>query len=420
MRKLFILGFFVLSLFAVVSCGKKIQDGPVSVGLIPLTATPTYTPDVNFTLRVHQEETPVQDLEVKLMHTGFGATMTSKTGADGAAYFKVNSSGPWVAIADTFKGFKSQTFAVEPMSNTFFSVNYGIPYLRMDLISGNESLGIAPSTLVYKVTYHTKFERPEEIRIDKKNMFSYSVSDPNTVSKEGDFVTCTINIPKSFEAFYEDRYLNFKAIGNECPGISVFSNERVLTKDWKFNVTVGLHYMQVYAFDDNNRHIVYYAGIKSINASNSYKIPFHGEVKCRIIGARNIGADGTGVFESWGNCVPDYTHFGCFLAVGKIRTSAGLDNNNLSGNNHGEVTVHFYDDKYLSVTRTVKTGSDWVWGKTCAYWCCTSAPLNGVSRVYEYCRRDLKLPFGICQYFWDKPVTADAKREKSGYVNVTR
>ncbi|HRU39845.1 MAG TPA: hypothetical protein P5511_08215, partial [Candidatus Goldiibacteriota bacterium] len=332
----------------------------------------------------------------------------------------VNSGGSWVALVDTFKGFKAQTFAVEPLSNTFFSVNYGIPWLRMDLISGSESVGIAPSTLVYKVTYHTKFERPDSVKIDKAVMIPHSFSSPNIVSKDGDFVTCTVNLPKSFEAYYENKYLNFKAISNEVPGMTVVSNERVLTKNWMFNVTLGLHYMQVYAYDENNRKIVYYAGIKSVNAANSFNIPFSGEIKCRITGARNIGSDGTGVFVSYGNCLPSYTNFGCFLAAGRINTSAGLYENNLRDDNNGEVTVYFSDDNYLSVTRTVRTGESWVWGKTCTWWCCTPDPIEGVSRAYEYCKQDLKLPFGLCFYLWDKLVTADAKREKSGYINVTR
>ncbi len=105
--------FCVFIVFVVVACGRKIQNGPVSAGLIPLTAAPTLTPDVNFTVYIHQESTPVKNVEVSLLSSDGADKAKSKTGDDGRACFKINRHGGWAASVDSFDGFKAQVFAVE-------------------------------------------------------------------------------------------------------------------------------------------------------------------------------------------------------------------------------------------------------------------------------------------------------------------
>jgi hypothetical protein len=304
-----------------------------------------------------------------------------------------------------------------------FAMNYGIPSLDLELVSGSESVPIAPSAIVYKAVYHTKFEREEEIQLNVPKEFEIGFPPINRVRNENDEIICTINIPNSFEEYnIAYKYLSISANCNDVNGNNTFSMKRTLTKDWIFNVTVDLSYMQVYAYDDNNRNISYYAGISSFFAGNSYNIPFNGIVECQIISAKNIGVDGPGVFINYGKCAPSYTNFGCFESLGKINTGAQLDNNNLRDDNNGEVVVWFHDAPtgYLSVTRTFKTEASWAWGQTCSWWCCTTAPSTGVSRQNEACMQGLVLPFGACWYFWDHPATADAKRKKSGFINITR
>jgi hypothetical protein len=168
-KKWVFLLFVVLSLFALISCGKNSPTGLAGAGKVKLTETPTPTPDVNFTVYIHQEATAVYNVQLTIRSMVTGATMTAKTNASGLGGFEVHSGGQWNLQVDGFNGFKTQAFTVEPLTNTFYAVNYGIPSLDLELVSGSETIGIAPSTLVYKVTYHTRFEREGQVMLERPN-----------------------------------------------------------------------------------------------------------------------------------------------------------------------------------------------------------------------------------------------------------
>jgi len=420
-KKWVFLLFVVLSLFALISCGKNSPTGLAGAGKVKLTETPTPTPDVNFTVYIHQEATAVYNVQLTIRSMVTGATMTAKTNASGLGGFEVHSGGQWNLQVDGFNGFKTQAFTVEPLTNTFYAVNYGIPSLDLELVSGSETIGIAPSTLVYKVTYHTRFEREGQVMLERPNSVDMKYAASYTVKNEGDFVTCILNIPKSFEEYNNGGKLyKFKASCVPNNGENTISDDRTWTKDWIFNVNVNLLYAQVFAYDDNNRRVIYYAGVSGFDADYSYNIPFIKTVRCQILDGDNIGADGSGTTVNAGTCMPWYTNYGCFLSLLKINTNAVFVNNGLQDNNNGRIKVRFYDEGYLDLIREVETGN-WAWSNVCSYWCCTSAPLNGLSRGTNECHsKAYKMPYGMCGYPWDDNQTADAKRIKSGTVNSTQ
>jgi len=402
----------VLAVFFV-SCSKDNASGPVSAGRVKLTATPTFTPDVNFSVYIHQEQTPVDGVNLTMYCAAEGVTLYAATGAEGTGDFEIHSGGQWNLVVDPFNGFKHQYFAVEPLSNTCFAVNYGIPSLDLELVSGSENIPISFNTIIYRVIYHTKFEREETIKMLVPDSIVLAYSAPLTVSNEGDEITCTLNIPKSFEEYGDDKvHLSIKAGCEFDTGNNTQSNERVLAKNWRFNVTANYLYMSVYDYADNYK-TSYYAGIRNIDTSLSYNIPFTGTMKYEAVGGINEGDAGMTGIANPGNCMPSFTSLGCFSALLKIKTDKGHEYAWSHNSNNGRLTVRFYDDGYLDVRRTFSTNNGW--SITCAHWCCTS---RDISRASSSCGNNLQMPCGSCS-LWDHFEVADVCRVRSERVNIT-
>ncbi len=359
---------FVIILTAV-SCSQEKIYGPLGVNKIPLTSTPTCTPDVSYTVYIHQEATPAVSVGVSLYSVDKGVTMTAKTGADGKAGFPVHNGGKWSLLVDSFNGFDSQVFAVEPVSNTSYAVNYGIPTLDMELVSGSENIPVSASTIEYKITYHTKFPKFERIFTSVSNNESTFVFNPQTIRKDGDVSVCTLSIVKSFEGYTEaDKYFRFIVEGIPTAGDSTYADERTLIKDWYFNISVDFMYMAVYDYPDNGHHTSFYAGIRNTNASLSHNIPFGPQLKYAVLDSGNTGSAGMNTPYNGFLSPPAFTGYGSFQALSKIPTSMGWDYTASHPDNNGWITVRFYDDLYLDVSRTFSTTNGW--GVTCADWCC--------------------------------------------------
>jgi len=111
--------FLVFTVFVVNSCKKG--SGLLGPGYVRATPTPTFTPDANFLVYIHQEGTPVIGLKLDLTYNNDqNLKLTAKTDKNGTGSFKVNEYGKWSLLVNSFDDFKSQVFIVEPVSNTFF------------------------------------------------------------------------------------------------------------------------------------------------------------------------------------------------------------------------------------------------------------------------------------------------------------
>lgn len=428
MRKSWVLFLcFAASVFAVVACGKNVHSGLMGAGKVKLTETPTPTPDVNFTVYIHQEKTPVDNINMSIRSMLTGATLTAKTGPDGLAGFEVHSGGQWNLQVDTFNGFKSQGFTVEPLSNTFYAVNYGIPSLDLELVSGSETIGIAPSTIVYKVIYHTYFEREEKVKIDKYGLLNVTYSSPSIVRNEGDSITCTINIPKSYEGYdFENQYLVFRAVCEDYTGKNTESNQRCLTKGWKFNVDVDFHYIQMYDSNDNNRQVIYWAGIRNVDVSKSSGIPFAGSMNYEVLDADNAGTDvKKTLIHPVLNALPDWVGYASYQALIKIPTSGNLVSlgdyrSVFKNNNNGWIKVRFYDNASLGgvfdVTRTFTTEQPW--GQVCLHWSCAYSTVELYRDNYQ-CLYNTNDHYGNC-LFGATVRAADMFRRRVERINITK
>ncbi len=419
----FVLVMVVFAVLLVISCAKNNPNGPLCINKIKLTETPTCTPDVSYTVYIHQEATPAANVILTLTRNEDGIILNGKTGTDGKASFPVHTNGQWTLAVDSFNGFKFQNFQVEPLSNTFYAVNYGIPTLDLQLVSGNETIHVQDSTLVYKAVYHTKFERGETVKIDKDGILYPIYSSPNTVSKEGDNVICTINIPNSFEGYdLEDKYLHFKAVCSYNNVTNTNSNERILTKNWDLTISLDFHYIQLYDFHDNNGNICYYGGINNVHSTLddnvSGYITTNDWLSCEIIDAANVGSDGTGTPQNPGTCMPNFTSYGCYNALVKIPTNSSLNNKNntLRPDNSGWITVRFYDGVKVDVKRTFSITNNWS-DKMCYHWCCTS---RDTTRANSNCISNKMPPLGICTYIWDHFAVADSTMERVQTISITK
>ncbi len=420
MKKVGVVGVMLFVILSAVSCGRKIQNGPVSAGLIPLTATPTHTPDVNYTVYIHQEGTPAVNVDLQMLNVTKGMTATAKTGPDGRAGFELHDYGNWVLNVGSFNGFKAQTFPVDPFSNTIYAVNYGIPSLELQLVSGSELIPVKGMKLVYKAVYHTKFERKTFVFFTLIENVSMVVDYERTVIKEGDFIKCEIEIPKSFEKYPEKgyfrdtniedyRYIRLKA---SCKNLLIDGPEsetRTLEKDWYFNVEADYIYAQIYDYAENFGKIVYYAGISKL-----YKtaiLGYDSEIKCYAIDAANIGNDGTRTPVINGVTMPAFTGYGNFLALAKISTGADNNYGEMRDYNNGWAKVFIYDGVYLSVTRTFK--AETAWSTKCFHWCYASSG-SGITRANKACDNNV-VSFMLIKeknkiFPWDHALLADVYR----------
>jgi hypothetical protein len=418
MKKKNVLLIFVAVLFtvlAVISCGKKNPAGPLSICKIKLTETPTCTPNLSYQVYIHQESTPAVGVGLSLHSADTGENITGTTGTEGTAYFGVHNGGKWNLSVDSFNGFDSQIFSVEPVSNTLCAINYGIPSLDIKLVSGSESIPIWATTVTYVLTYHTKFQRLENIENLAVNITF--TAEPQSVRKEGDTSTCTFNIPNSFEGYNDsDKYLKFNLSGLSTANNRIYSNDLTWTKNWYLKTIVNFDYKQVWDYCDNNGHVSYYGGIvfttKPVLISPGYSTS---QIFYEIVNAENTGSDGSGTYENAGTCMPDYTDAECYNVLLKIPTNSGLDNN-FKNDNNGSVTIRFYDNIYLNVKRIVKTNNNWN-ANICARWCCTS---RDVSRSNYTCRDNMTMPCDSCRAAWDRFRAADLYRDRFATLDLTK
>ena len=447
MKRIFVLSvvIFCIQVFVFLACKKG--SGILAPGYVIPTPTPTFTPDVNYTIYIHQQNTPVQGLKITLKSEN--TSLQSTTDNKGICGFKVNEYGKWILMIDTFDDFSPQSFFVEPTSNTFFAIDYGIPSLELNLVSGKEQIPIASSSITYTVKYHTKFEREKKIFVNSLEGIQQNISYPQTVANDGDELTIRLDIKNSFEGYTRDKkYLDiyaytqgtssnqsliqlpinfpFNSIFNQPSNQSYIkasdkkitkSNVRTLTKDWIFNVTTQYYYMTLFDFQSNDAHVSYYAGIKNTDVSKSYNIPFKGTIKYEVVEFGNKGSGSNTIIKKGlsDTNMPGFTSYGSFNALAKVDTNhdeywAWRD----GMNQNGWLTVRFYDDGDLDVKRTFQTTNGW--GKICYHWCCTT---RDISRSSYTCKWDVSESC-TCVIGWcDKFKTSDITRSRSESINIT-
>lgn len=378
-----VLGCFFVVLTIINSCRKG--SGILGPGYVMPTPTATFTPDINYSVLIHQEGTPVTDLELTLKNET--TILKAKTDKNGIGGFKVNEYGKWSLLVDTFNGFKSQVFVVEPSITTFTSINYGIPSLELNLLSGNEQIPISPNSITYTVKYHTKFEREKRVFINNPEEIISVISNPYTVTNDGDELTIRLDIPKSFEGYTRNKkYLDIYAYTQDIATqqIDTKSNTRALTKNWTLNITVDYYYMTLFDFYNNDGKTCYYAGIKNI-VLNANNIPFSGTVKYDVVEFGNVGSGSNAIIKNGlaDKCMPDFTSYGCFSALAKVKTNndefwAWRDG---MGQN-GWLKIRIYDGNYLDVVRTFSTTESW--SIICFHWQCVTGD-NSPLRKYYAC-----------------------------------
>jgi len=418
---------FLLQTVSITIFSCKKGSGILGPGHLVATPTPTMTPDVNFSVYIHQEGMPVRNLRVELKNEK--NKIISTTNDKGIAGFKVNEHGKWDLLVNSFDDFSNQIFYVEPTTNTFFAVDYGIPTLELNLESGSETIPISPVSITYTVKYHTKFERKKDICIDLPNGISKSISYPYTVAKDGDELTMRLDIGKSFEGYNSrtsnnlQQYFNFYVYASRTATENkiTMSNIRSLTKDWMFNVTVDYYFMTLFAHDIDDAKTCYYAGIRNIDVGKSYKIPFYGMIKCETkeMGIQSATVNMVSNSSNTGNCMPDFTSYGCcqfsygcFDALAKIRTERGEQSSWRDDmETNGYIKVRFYDDAYLDVVREFRTNAGW--SRVYYHWCCTS---KSISRASCTCKDNVS---ESCIAWYDDVKCADITRYRSERINVT-
>jgi len=385
---------------------------------IRLTPTQTATPDASYSVYIHQAATPAASVSVTLYSEERAITLTATTNGSGVAGFKVNNGGKWTLTINSFNGFDSNEFAVDPVGTTNFAVDYGIPSLDLQLVSGSETIPINASKIGYRLTYHTKYPRFEGVVVNVPEGINCSLDLSANMRKEGDYLDFTFTIKNSFENYQTisptASSLTFTATGKSSGTVDINSNVRTLTKDWIFNVDVDFHYMAVYDYNDNGHHTSFYAGIRNIDVSRSTNCKFAGALQYEATDAANEGSAGmnTPVLNTT-NALLKTLGFGEFNVEAKIPTSAGW-NYAASANldNNGWMTVRFHDGASLDVNRTFSTNNGW--GISCSYYDCLY--FGDPSGNTYHC--GTIPPGGACnggEHFEPRYVY----RERTGSINVT-
>jgi hypothetical protein len=419
LRKLFLFSVLVSAvLFTVISCSQK-GSCLTCPSKIKMTPTQTATPDASYSVYVHQAATPAAGVSMQLYSEDTGLTFTAVTDSKGVGGFKVNNGGKWDLTINSFNGFDSREAIVDPVGTTGIAYDYGIPSLELQPVSGSESIPISPSTLEYKIVYHTKYPRLENIVVNLPGSIGSTLQKAVNVRKEGDIIDFTLSINNSFEDYQiispTSSSLTFTATGQADGTADINSNVRTLTKNWIFNVDVQFHYMAVYDYADNGHHMSFYAGIRNIDVSRSTLCQFNGALQYEATDAANAGSAGmnTPVLNTF-NALLKTLGFGEFEVESKIPTSAGWNyaaSSNLD--NNGWMTVRFHDNGYLNVTRTFQTNNGW--GISCSDWDClySGAPGGGTHSCGTI------PPGGACsmgQTFTPRYVY----RERTENINITR
>jgi hypothetical protein len=397
----FVVVLFVIAGMWVTSCTENKPTGMIGPGKIQLTSTPTPTPDVNFSVLIHQEGTPVVGVQITLLCADKAISLKAETNEIGEASFKVNEFGTYTASVDSFDGFKSQVFPVDPIGVTYTAIDYGIPRLELELVEGDELIPLHETQLKYKVTYRTKFERPVTIDSDAKHDFevifmSYVFRNDNDQS---DIVA---TIPKSFEKYnttaildnLERQSYEFIINGNTDKGKKVVSNKRVLIRDWWFTFKGQYQFMTIYDDAEKDYKMCFYAGIKSPGIETLHNMPIdNASLKFETVGAwtdRDLGKGNFLIRD--GKSAPDFTGYGSFHLLARIETKESKDYA-WKINENGQIAVKISDGNNLEVTRIVRTSNNW--GEACYHSFCRQ-PWDSFRRENRKCGTPLTSIGGRC------------------------
>jgi hypothetical protein len=398
LRKLFLFSVLVSAvLFTVISCSQK-GSCLTCPSKIKMTPTQTATPDAPYTVYLHEESTPMANVGVTLIQPTAGVTLTGTTGKDGKFVFNVHDEGQWELDIGGYDGFEGQKFMVEPVTNTYNSINYGIPSLETDVVSGSESIPIGASTIVYKVVYHTKYPRPVMVHHDTfDNLVFSSPSNSGNLRVEGDTTNYTLNVPKSYEGYPTGKTLPFNFYCTPLNGSIIYSPQRILAKNWEFSITADYIYAAVKAYDEDSGHTSYLAGVKNIILFPGNYVP-HGNIVCEIYSAVNTGDAGPGNLVSSGyGCFRNDEEFGCYTLLAKLTTDTDEDFAYSHPDNNGTLILRIHDnsDGDLDIKRSFHTNN--AWSNPCYYWCCSSRDISASRRS---CSNGSK-PSQSCD-MWDK------------------
>jgi hypothetical protein len=409
MKKLMVLFTVCLMVaMSMVSCSKSITNGPLCAQGVRPTATNTPTPDSPYTVYLHQEATPMASVGVTLIQPTAGITLYGVTDSSGKYVFNVHCAGQWELDVKDYDSFEGQKFMVEPLVNTYNAINYGIPSLEVQLVSGSETIPMAASTIVYEVIYHTKFPRPVVLSNDKFDGILISNSIKN-LRIEGDDATSTINIPKSYEGYPDDdNILKLGYSGSPLNGKIVYSPVKVLTKGWGLEITANFIYAAVKAYNDNYGKTSYYAGINITDLSKGTYMP-KGNIVYDVDSAANTGDAGAGSLISTGyGCFDNRVGYGCYTFLAKLNTDKDEDFAYGHPDNNGTLIVRIHDDANgdLDVKRAFFTNNQW--SMPCYWTCCTS---NTISPQDQRCTND-SVPFPVC-HGWDNFRIAFAYKERT-------
>lgn len=395
------------------SCSKTINNGPLCAQGVQPTFTSTPTPDMPYTVYLHQEATPMAGAVVTLKRSG--ATLSGVTDSSGKYVFNVHSGGQWELTVGDYDGFEGQKFTVEPLANTYNAINYGIPSLEVQLVSGSESIPMAASTIVYKIIYHTIFPRP--VNLYHTPLADISPNIPKTNFRlEGDYTTSSMTISKSYEKYIGENSSVLQFYCNSPTSSTTYAQDRILTKNWSLPVTADYIYAVVKAYNDNSGETAYYAGLNNIIIYTGAYVP-HGTIVCEVYSAVNNGDAGPGTLISAGYyCFDERVGYGCYSLLAKLDSNHDEDFAFAHPYNNGVLTVRIHDnaDGDLDVKRTFSTNNGW--SQPCFWWCCTS---RDISPQTQTCT-DASVPFSKCFYSWDGFRIAFAYRQKSERITSSK
>jgi hypothetical protein len=399
----------VLFLFVLLfSCSKSLPNGPLGVNKLQPTPTQTPTPDSPYTIFLNQEGTPDAGVKVVLSQPTAGITLTGTTDSKGVVVLNVHKGGQWILDVDTFSGYEGQKFTVEPLSNTYNSLNYGLPSLEVKLKSGSEMIPLHASVIEYEVIYHTKYPRPAIINHNFPGKIT-ALGNNISIRTDGDSDIFTAKIPNSFEDYTgynidKKQTLDFKFLCTSNIGSYIVNSQtRTITKDWYIELHVDVLYAAYKDYVYFYGRTIYYFGIKNENLIYYGNAKPGSDRKFKIVSARNIGSAGSG---SWIDTLTAMPQYGIFDTVAQILTNVDETYAYDHSDNDGEIVLHITDGEDLDIYRTLKTSA--AWSNPCFLWCCTSKDIS----PQTYGCTSGGAPDGHCG-LWDYMRIAYAWKEKS-------
>ncbi len=361
---IFVLVFVMLAILA--GCNNKGPAGPLGVNKIQLTFTPTCTPDANFKVFVNEAGTPMPNVLIQAAPKSATYTVEALTDSSGMAWIKVNSGGEWQVKMNGFSGYDSVFNNVEPLKTPVYNVNLGKQTLNLELISGSASLGIAPSTLVYRLTYNTLANRLYNLEFKGLPDDLTVTASALQVKNNNDQVTFSIDVPKSYETIKPDGVYVYVS-ATSLQGVSKIKSKDVEVKrNWAFNVKADVKFAKTFIFEDPEVTL----GQSAIPYSSSYV----GKKTKYWIGAKNFVPEIQNFVlsgnmkvqyvshELWGEIPQIYDNYtglsnieyseGYYQVLIRAESNAGYDWVRDHNNSDGSMTLRFYDDKDFSVIRS--------------------------------------------------------------------